>query len=98
MNEKVVKIQDPLFPIGTVVQVENSNDELETYLIIGHRIINDATMRAWDYVSVPYPKGLQRYFKSNREKDYDNFFYFNHGEIDVVIQIHEPISSSEEEN
>lgn len=42
-------------------------------------------MNAWDYISVPHPKGFKRVFNSNKDFEYDEFFYFNHYEIEKVI-------------
>lgn len=78
-------MEELLYPVGSVVAVENTDHERKNYLIIGHRVINHFSMRAWDYISVPYPTGLSRYFKSNKEHDYDDFFYFNHFEIEELM-------------
>ncbi|AMQ66543.1 hypothetical protein BH753_gp061 [Bacillus phage Shbh1] len=78
-------MEEYLLPIGSVVIVEDPHDIPKNYMIIGHRIINHSSMRAWDYVSVEYPVGLKRFFKQDRTYDYDNYFYFNHFEIEKVI-------------
>lgn len=74
-----------LFPVGSIVIVENTDEELNNYLIIGHRVINHFSMKAWDYISVPYPQGFTRHFKSNKDFDHDDYFYFNHYNIDKLI-------------
>jgi hypothetical protein len=81
-----LKVMDEcLLPIGSVVKVEDPDDVLCEFMIVGHRVVNPNTMRAWDYISVNYPEGLKRYFKSDKTHDYDDVFYFNHYEIEKVV-------------
>ena len=72
--------EEVLLNIGSIVEVEHKG-EAGNYLIVGKRVINFNTMRAWDYYSVPFPDGT---VKDKEGKD-DNGFYFNHPEIDKVI-------------
>lgn len=74
-----------LLNIGSIIEVENSDNETETYLIIGRRIINHESMKAWDYVSVNYSTGLVRHFNTKKEFAGDDFFYCNHPDIDKVV-------------
>lgn len=79
-------MKDILHPIGTIVEVENTAEELERYVIIGRRMINPFSMKSWDYISVPYETGLKRVFNTNGRFDYDDFFYFNHYDIKRLIK------------
>lgn len=72
-------MDDVLLPIGSIVEVEHKG-EVENYLIVGKRVINFNTMKAWDYYSVPFPEGNKR----DKEGRDDNGFYFNHSEIDTI--------------
>lgn len=81
-------MKDNLLPIGSVVVVENTENQPCEYLVIGHRIINPFSMKSWDYISVEYPQGLRRIFNEKKEHDHDNFFYFNHFNIDKIIHRH----------
>ncbi|WCK57124.1 DUF4176 domain-containing protein (plasmid) [Aneurinibacillus sp. Ricciae_BoGa-3] len=82
-------MEDVLFSLGSIVKVTPNNDEQTEYLIIGKRVVNPNSYRAWDYVSVPTEHG----FKWNVDKRNDkiefapNFFYFNHFEIEEVVKI-----------
>ncbi|MBG9694185.1 hypothetical protein ABD91_25995 [Lysinibacillus sphaericus] len=67
-------------PIGTVVEANIQDKEIPC-LIIGHRMINPFSMKAWDYVAVAYPEGLVRHFTKTNTFDYDDFLYFNHPDI-----------------
>ncbi|MCK0471410.1 DUF4176 domain-containing protein [Halalkalibacter sp. APA_J-10(15)] len=78
-------MEEILLQVGSVVIVEDPDDIPRNYMIIGHRIINHSSMNAWDYVSVKYPDGLKRFFKHDKSYDYDDYFYFNHFEIEKVI-------------
>lgn len=78
-------MKEILLNIGAIVEVENTDEGKESYLIIGRRVINPDSMKAWDYVSVGYSTGLVRTFKSNNEFGGDNFFYFNHPDIDKIV-------------
>lgn len=71
---------DIFHPIGTIVTAD-IQDKATPCLIIGHRMINPFSMRAWDYVAVPHPKGLVRHFTETNAFDYDDFLYFNHHDI-----------------
>lgn len=71
-----------LLNIGSIVEVEH-RDEIETYIIVGKRVINFRTMTAWDYYSVPYPNGIKR----DKDGKDDNGFYFNHTDIEKIIHI-----------
>ena len=73
-------MEEVLLNIGSIVEVEHKG-EIENYIIVGRRIINFRTMKAWDYYSVPYPEGAKR----DREGNDDNGFFFNHPEIDKII-------------
>lgn len=73
-------MKEVLLNIGSIVEVEY-NDVAEPYLIVGKRIVNHQTMRAWDYYSVPYPAGA-RYDDEGRD---DVGFFFNHYEIESVL-------------
>lgn len=82
-------MKDVLCEIGTIVEVENTHDEIMKYIIIGKRCINHETMKSWDYVSVPFNDGFMRIF-NKRDKEvihYENFFYFNHYEIEKILFI-----------
>lgn len=78
-------MEELLLQIGSVVKANISNEE-KPCMIIGHRIINPFSMRAWDYVAVEHPKGLSRRFKEDRSLDHDEFFYFNHPDILAVLK------------
>lgn len=92
-------MKDNLLNIGSIVEVENPNNDIEPYMIIGKRVINHETMKAWDYISVPYSYGYKRniriksetvkeeniILKCERVKREENFFYFNHYEIEKVL-------------
>lgn len=91
-------MDDFLFPVGSIVEVENTDDEPCNYLIIGHRVINHLSMKAWDYISVPYPQGFTRHFKPNKDFEHDEFFYFNHYEIEKSIYKCDVITKEEEED
>lgn len=78
-------LEEYLLPIGSIVVVESTEDIPQHYMVIGHRIVNHESMKAWDYISVGYPEGLKRYFKHDKEFDHDDYFYFNHYEIERVI-------------
>lgn len=81
-------MEDVLLSIGSIVEVEHEG-EVENYLIVGKRVINFNTMKAWDYYSVPYPEGN----KKDRDGSDANGFYFNHNNIDKInytcnVEIH----------
>jgi hypothetical protein len=76
--------KDVLLPVGSLVKVTPHQDEQKLYMIIGRRIINHDSLRAWDYISIPYHEGLTRKIENDR-KNYDNFFYFNHFEIEEIV-------------
>lgn len=80
MERSEILEKEVLLNIGSIVEVE-SEDELDKYIIIAKRIISFNSMKAWDYYSVPYPKGLM---KDKEGKD-DNGFYFNHTDIKSII-------------
>ncbi|MBD5631364.1 DUF4176 domain-containing protein [Clostridium botulinum] len=73
-------MKDILLNIGSIVEVEYQG-EIQNYLIVGKRVINFNSMKAWDYYSVPYPEGSK---KDSEGKD-DNGFYFNHTDIEKII-------------
>lgn len=75
-------MEEVLLNIGSIVEVEHK-EEIGQYLIVGKRVINVRTMKAWDYYSVPYPEGC----KKDKEGIDDNGFYFNHPEIDKIIHV-----------
>lgn len=75
-----IELDDILLNVGSIVEVEHKG-EVGNYIIVGKRIINFRTMKAWDYYSVPYPEGARK----DREGNDDNGFYFNHHEIDKVL-------------
>jgi len=75
-------MDDVLLNIGSIVEVEYKG-KIGNYLIVGKRVINFRTMKAWDYYSVPYPDGIRR----DRDGSDDNGFYFNHPDIDKIIFI-----------
>lgn len=77
-------MKEVLLNIGSIVEVENPGNERKSYLIIGRRAINPSSMKAWDYISVEYLTGLVRTFKPNNEFGGDDFFYFNHPDIDKI--------------
>ncbi|KOY65495.1 DUF4176 domain-containing protein [Clostridium sporogenes] len=72
-------MKEILLNIGSIVEVEHQG-EIKNYLIVGKRVINFNSMKAWDYYSVPYPEGI----KKDREGRDDNGFYFNHPEIENI--------------
>lgn len=76
--------KDVLLPIGSLVKVTPHHDEQRLYMIVGKRIINHDSLRAWDYISIPYFDGLKRKIEISM-KHYENFFYFNHYEIEEIL-------------
>lgn len=90
-------MKEVLLNIGSIIEVENKDEERETYMIIGTRVINPRNMKAWDYVAVWYPTGLVRTFKSNGEFVGDDFFYCNHPDIDKIIHNAELIEAAPED-
>ncbi|MEB9411387.1 MULTISPECIES: DUF4176 domain-containing protein [Bacillus cereus group] len=81
-------MEEVLLPIGTVVKVEGEyGEEPETCMIIGRRVINPASMKSWDYISVYYPEGFKRTFTKTSDgyKHEEDLFYFNHTEIIEVV-------------
>lgn len=91
-------MKEVLLNIGAIVEVENKSEGREKYLIIGTRVINPKSMKAWDYVAVWYPTGLVRTFKSDGQFVGDDFFYCNHPDIDKIIYdgVHENMPVDEE--
>ena len=81
-------MEDPFLSIGSVVIADVAQDEI-SFMVIGHRIINYESMRAWDYVAVDYPGGLKRYFNSDKSFDCDQLAYFNHQ--DIIKVVHEAV-------
>ncbi|PLS18840.1 hypothetical protein CVD28_00110 [Bacillus sp. M6-12] len=77
-------LEDVLLPIGSLVKVTPHHDEQRLYMIIGKRIINHDSLRAWDYISVPFEEGAKRKIFKNMEHE-ENFFYFNHHEIEEIV-------------
>jgi hypothetical protein len=75
-------MKEVLLNIGSIVEVEYK-DEKDYYLIVGKRVINIRTMKAWDYYSVPYPVGC----KKDKDGLDENGFYFNHPDIDKIFYI-----------
>lgn len=78
-------MKECLLPIGSIVSVEITDELIDNYLIIGKRIVNPKSMKAWDYISVKSSTGLERIYTKDNKYDYDNFFYFNHTDIEKVI-------------
>lgn len=86
-------MEEVFLPIGTVVKVEGEyGEEPETCMIIGRRVINPASMKSWDYISVYYPEGFKRTFTkttftktSDGYKHEEDLFYFNYTEIIEVV-------------
>lgn len=89
-------MKDPFYPIGSVVTT-NIGDQEEQCMVIGHRIINHLSMRAWDYVAVEYPQGLERHFKNDKTFDCDQFYYFNHRDIIKIVHEADLINVETEE-
>ncbi|APU87259.1 DUF4176 domain-containing protein [Clostridium botulinum] len=56
-------MKEILLNIGSIVEVEHQG-EIKNYLIVGKRIINFNSMKAWDYYSVPYPEGIKKIEKA----------------------------------
>lgn len=79
-------MKELLLPVGSVVIADIADEETQC-MIIGHRIINPFSMRAWDYVAVEHPKGLTRRFNEDRSLNHDEFIYFNHP--DITSESHE---------
>lgn len=92
-------MKDNLLNIGSIVEVEHSG-ETDAYIIMGQRVINHETMKAWDYISIPYEEGFKRRIvfttetiknnenvicKNKRLETENNYFYFNHYEIDKIL-------------
>lgn len=77
-------LADVLIPIGSIVEVADRDEILTQYMIIGRRVVNHETFRSWDYVSVPLDEGMQRKIQKDG-KHFENFFYFNHYEIQKII-------------
>ncbi len=75
-------MEEVLLNIGSIVEVEHKG-EVGNYLIVGKRVINFNSMRAWDYYSIPYPDGCKR----DKNGQDDNGFYFNHPDIDKIIYV-----------
>lgn len=80
-------MKDVLLSIGSLIKGAPDNEEQQIYMIIGKRIINHETMRCWDYVCVPFPKGLTRVISNNNT--FENFYYCNHHEIDEIVEVNE---------
>lgn len=74
------KGKEVLLNTGSIVDVEHK-EEMNRYLIVGKRVINVRTFRAWDYYAVPYPEGC----KKDKEGADDNGFYFNHPDINNIV-------------
>jgi hypothetical protein len=77
-------LEDILLPIGSLVKATPTKDETKTYMIVGRRIINHESLRAWDYISVPFEDGLSRTIQKDM-KTFENFFYFNHFDIEEIV-------------
>jgi len=73
-------MKDVLLNIGSIVII-NDDTDFDTYIIVGKRVINFNSMKAWDYYSVPYPDGLKKDKSGNDETGY----YFNHSDINKII-------------
>ena len=78
-------MKDVLLPIGTNVVATIENNE-EKCMIIGHRIINPCSMRAWDYIAVPFPAGFERHFNKEKQVESEDFYYFNHIDIERILR------------
>lgn len=76
--------KDVLLPTGSLVEVTRYEDEIITYMIIGQRVINHVSLKSWDYIAVPFPTGAVREIKKDMT-NCENFFYFNHYEIEKII-------------
>lgn len=91
-------MEDVLLKVGSTVKAQIGDaEDCETFLIIGKRIINPFSMRAWDYVAVTEEKGLERIFKSDKSFDCDNFIYFNHEDITKIIKNKESMEEEQDE-
>lgn len=82
-------MKEVLLNIGSIVEVTDKDGELNEYMIIGRRVINPTSMKAWDYIAVWYPTGLVRTFKTNGEFLGDDYFYFNHPDIEKISYANE---------
>lgn len=82
--------EDVLLPIGTVFKAKEPGYEdkppIIEYIIIGKRTINPRSMRAWDYIVVPFDEGYKNEYKEHTKEWENNFVYFNHIDIEEVIK------------
>lgn len=81
-------MKDVLLAVGTIVKPEIEGEETAEHMIIGKRIINDNSMKSWDYVAVPYPDGLKFSFPRFGEEKisrYENYVFFNHTDIESIV-------------
>lgn len=80
-------MQEVLFPIGTIVEITNNNENIVKYLIIGVRQYSPHSGKAWDYIAIPYPEGYCMNCKSTNPYDDNNLYFFNHTDIENIINI-----------
>ncbi|WP_346997126.1 DUF4176 domain-containing protein [Bacillus velezensis] len=82
--------EDVLLPIGTIFKAKEPGYEdgqpIIEYIIIGKRTINPRSMRAWDYIVVPFDEGYKNEYKEHTKEWENNFVYFNHTDIEEVIK------------
>lgn len=78
-------MQEVLFKVGTIVEIENHKEELENHLIIGLRQYNPNSGRSWDYASVPLSDGYMMNCKTEHPYDNSNMYFFNHTDINKII-------------
>lgn len=74
-------MEEVLFNIGTVVDVETHKEEIERYIIIGKRQYNPNSGRSWDYIGVPVNEGYYMNCKTQQPYDNNNLYFFNHTDI-----------------
>lgn len=79
-------MKENLLAIGSIVKADIRDNEEQAIMIIGKRIVNPNSMKAWDYVGVDYPKGLIRHFNKENQFTGDDFYYFNHPDILKVLR------------
>lgn len=89
---KEKKMQEVLFKIGIVVDVETHKEETERFLIIGLRQYNPHSGKSWDYVGVPYPDGYSMNCKTEQPYANNNFYFFNHIDIQKIIEPDEKVN------
>lgn len=74
-------LEDVLLKVGSIVKVQPNHENIQDYMIIGRRIVSTNSKKAWDYISIPFPEGLNL-----DRNDVYNFFYFNHYEIEEIVE------------